>query len=331
MPTNRVSVERLREVAEKAMDVGTDAAAEHFGLSRETVRRYRRLMDQIERNDSPYVPVDHTEESQPAILKKLAERYSAAELAALAKGHMPNADVIAPIHDFTGETVRIGVLSDTHFGSKYTNPEFVYRAFDEFHAQSIHMIVHCGDLTEGIPKRQGHVYECTHIGVDAQVEHSAEVMSQWSETDIYVIDGNHDAWAMQAAGVNVVHAVCDRVPNMFYLGSGEGDIHLNKKTILRLWHGLDGSSYAHSYRLQKLLESFTGGEKPNALFAGHVHKALYCYDRHVHCLSAGSIQSQSRWMRGKRLPSHTGFWIVEMVINKLGIGRFTPTWYPFYV
>jgi hypothetical protein len=106
---------------------------------------------------------------------------------------------------------------------------------------------------------------------------------------------------------------------------------LTKGCVLRLWHGEDGSSYAHSYRLQKLIESFTGGEKPAALFAGHVHKAGYFYMRHVHCLSSGAIQSQTKWMRGKRIASHTGFWVVEIVVNSKGIARFKSEWFPLYV
>jgi hypothetical protein len=35
-------------------------------------------------------------------------------------------------------------------------------------------------------------------------------------------------------------------------------------------------------------------------------------------------------MRGKRLASHTGFWIVDIYVNKTGVAKTTGTWYPFY-
>jgi hypothetical protein len=111
---------------------------------------------------------------------------------------------------------------------------------------------------------------------------------------------------------------CCEVPN--------GLIHVrrNGKT---LW---THNSYAHSYRLQKVIESLPGGEKPNVLLAGHVHKMGYFFIRNIHAISAGCLQEQTSWMRGKRLEAHPGFWIIEMDVNDGTIVRFTPTFYPYY-
>jgi len=115
-----------------------------------------------------------------------------------------------------------------------------------------------------------------------------------------------------------------------YLGSDEGDISLKGKAIIKLWHGEDGSSYATSYRLQKLIESLTGGEKPNLLLAGHTHKMAYIFERHVHTFSGGALSTQSSWMRGKRLPNHTGFWIIDVWVGKRGITKCGGIFYPYY-
>ena len=99
---------------------------------------------------------------------------------------------------------------------------------------------------------------------------------------------------------------------------------------MKLWHGEDGSSYALSYRLQKIIESLTGGEKPNILIAGHVHKYVKIFERNVYALSVGTIQSQTPWMRGKRLAAHVGFCIGDYWVNKDGLAKMRETWYPFY-
>lgn len=111
---------------------------------------------------------------------------------------------------------------------------------------------------------------------------------------------------------------CCAVPN--------GLIHVrrNGKT---LW---THNSYATSYRVQKIIEAFTGGEKPKVLIVGHSHKMVYIFERNIHAISAGSIQRQSGFMRYKRLAAHTGFWIVSGKIRDGEITQFTPTWYPFY-
>jgi hypothetical protein len=82
--------------------------------------------------------------------------------------------------------------------------------------------------------------------------------------------------------------------------------------------------------LQKLIESFSGGDKPNVLIAGHVHKRGTFFIRNVHAIGAACIQKQSKWMRGKRIDAHTGFGILELVLNDKGVGMLTETFFPFY-
>ena len=204
------------------------------------------------------------------------------------------------------------MLTDTHLGSKYTNHENIF-----------------SDVHEGLSNRPGHYYECTHIGYSEQLNHSREIFSQWTDTPIYMIDGNHDRWYIKSNGALIVEELCRGQENLHFIGHDEGDIEINGITI-KLWHGEDSSSYAISYRLQKLIESLTGGEKPNALIAGHVHKSGYIFERNVHCLSAGCIQGQSKWMRGKRIAAHKGFWTVRITIDDAEIKQFNPVFYPFY-
>lgn len=90
------------------------------------------------------------------------------------------------------------------------------------------------------------------------------------------------------------------------------------------------NSYALSYRLQKLAESFTGGKKPNILLSGHVHKMCYVFDRMIHCVSVPSLQMQTAWMASKKLAAHTGFLIIEFDSNANGVCNFQFRYYPFY-
>lgn len=319
------SVKKSREIAKTVNNVGIDLAAEHFGITRESVRRAMRICKAAVRPEKE--PVD-----QPTILKQLTDRYTEKELRALAVGAMQQVDYTRPIHDFRGETIRIGYMTDMHLGSIYTNPAYIRMAYDEFsRGTGVDFVAISGDVTEGMSHRAGHVYECSHIGYAGQKEHAIEVLSPWKESPIYMIDGNHDRWFIKSAGAHIVKDICESIPNAEFIGHDEGDIVLNDNATLKLWHGEDGSSYAISYRLQKLIESFTGGEKPSVLFAGHVHKQGYFFVRHVHCISGGAIQSQSKWMRAKRLASHTGFHIVELKLNEKGVASCRVEWFPFYV
>lgn len=216
------------------------------------------------------------------------------------------------------------------FGSIYTDPGMWESALKQFKKEKCEFIAHVGDLTEGMSNRPDHIYQLSHIGYAAQKKHAREMLQLWPGK-IYVISGNHDRWFIKNAGADIIEDVTENLPNVEYLGHDEGNISLKGKASLRLWHGEDGNSYAVSYRIQKVVESLTGGEKPNIMLFGHTHKTIYLPERNIHCYSLGSIQKQSKWMRGKRIKADTGFWIIDAYVGRSGgVAKITGTWYPFY-
>lgn len=324
----RYSEKRLNEIYAAYKDLGVDGAARKFGVRRETIkRRVREAKQSFGESEDPGV--------DPKLLKQLSERFTDYELKAiLASGaHKPQG--AAPVHNFSGDVIRIGAFTDLHLGSVYSNPDWVYEAFDVFADAGVDFITVAGDVHEGVSNRAEHVYECTHYGYSAQLDHSKEVFSRWTDTDVYMIDGNHDRWFIKACGAKIVDALCSEQSNLHFLGHDEGDLLLKSRghktpTKIKLWHGEDGSSYAFSYRVQKIVESFTGGEKPHVLICGHTHKEISMMCRHVHCVSNGSMQKQSKWMRSKRHECHTGFHVIELAVNEGGVAWFQPRFYPFY-
>jgi len=263
-------------------------------------------------------------------LSKIGETYSDKELAAIAHGGriLPGKSRV-PIVNFDGEHIKIGALTDTHLGSIYTDVDYIYQAYEQFEKEDVDFVTHSGDITEGMSNRPGHVYELSHIGYTAQKKHAIEILGQ-CPYPIFMIDGNHDRWFIKSNGAFIVEDICDSIEHATFLGQDEGDISLNGKATLKLWHGEDGNSYAISYRIQKVVESLTGGEKPDVMFLGHCHKSTYLFERHIHCYSLGSIQKQSKWMRGKRIAAHSGFWIIDIWVNKNGVSKCGGVFYPFY-
>jgi predicted phosphodiesterase len=314
---------RIKQTYDRVREVGVDGAAEELNISRETVRRNVRAYKSLTNEETGTKPNEK-------ILRQLSEKFSERELKQiLSSSQIQNNTTSIEKYSFDGDEITIGCLTDTHLGSIYTNVDYISAAFDEFSRQGVDIVTHSGDVHEGLSHRPGHVYECSHVGYSQQLEHSREVFGQWTDTPIYMIDGNHDRWYIKSTGALIVKELCAGQENLYYLGHDEGDIDING-VVVRLWHGEDAGSYALSYRLQKLIEAFSGGEKPNVLITGHTHKALYIFERNVHCVSAGTIQKQSSWMRSKRLAAHVGFWIIKMTINDGEVRSFTPTFYPFY-
>lgn len=317
----RISDKKLQETINHYVKHGDEKTCEQFGINTETLGRYLReaRARSITGND-----MNRT-------LREISEMFSEDELKAIAKGGriMPGVAKV-PIINFDGKRVRVGHITDTHIGSSYASNSRIFQAFEEFRKEKVDLITHSGDVVEGMSNRPGHIYELEHLGYEAQKKASIEIFSQWDDTDIYAISGNHDRWYIKSAGANIVGDIDRELDNFHFIGHDEGDISLKGKAVMKLWHGEDGSSYALSYRLQKILESLSGGEKPNVLVAGHVHKYVKIFERNVHAISAGTLQRQTPWMRGKRLAAHVSFVICDYWINDQGVSKVRETLYPFY-
>ena len=128
----------------------------------------------------------------------------------------------------------------------------------------------------------------------------------------------------------IVKDIDRAVPNFHFIGHDEGDISLNGLATIKLWHGEDGNSYSLSYRVQKIIEAFHGGEKPSVLLCGHTHKYVKLFERNIHAISVGTLERQTSWMRGKRIAAHVGFCIIDLWVNKNGVAKISETFYTFY-
>lgn len=264
------------------------------------------------------------------LAEQLEKSFSLSELKVIlqsGKAIVRPTDVLRIKH--SGKIVKFGIISDTHMGSIFFKEELYDDCLDMFTKEKCEFICHCGDLVEGMSGRPGHIYEVTHLGFAKQKEYAKQQLSKWKKP-IYIIDGNHDRWFVKSSGALIVKDIADELSNVKFLGHDSGTLCIDNIKI-QLWHGEDGSSYAISYRLQKLVESLTGGTKPNIFIAGHVHKHMYAEIRNIHVISAGAGSMQSPWMKSKRIDNHFGVWVCEFQYNKSGIVRFKPEWFPFYV
>lgn len=227
--------------------------------------------------------------------------------------------------------VKYGYFSDPHIGHKEFKPELWDRMIRQFRREGVDFIVCPGDHLEGMSGRPGHIYELTHQGYAQQLAYAVDLYSQLP-APTFGIDGNHDQWYFKKnnGGAIVGDDLAARIKQYINLGQNEGDLELAPGITLRLFHPNDGSAYAISYKLQKLIESFGGGEKPDIVHEGHYHKALYMFLRNVHGFESGTLCGQSEWMRGKKIPAHVGFGIITAYYNKRGIDRLLHEFVPGY-
>lgn len=218
------------------------------------------------------------------------------------------------------------VISCSHWGSKKQQKSFTEFIYDEAHKRGIKDVYHCGDIVDGYYKnRPEHVFELMPgiIGADEQAEY---VINNWPYREgimTHLILGNHDETHIKNGGFDIGKAIAkgrrDLGYNDFeYLGIGHAKIDLTPNCRMDIFHPLDGSSYAISYSGQKYMDSISGGDKPNILFVGHHHKALYFPYRNIHYFEVPSMMAQSSWMKRKRIANESGAWFVKLTIDEQG-------------
>lgn len=213
---------------------------------------------------------------------------------------------------------RFAAFGDLHAASKYARydvREDLTRRAEDFGAQCI---FDTGNWIDG--EAPFNKYDLETIGLDSQCHMLAK---NYPKTDLptYAVAGkDHEGWYSAKEGVDVGR-YCESIMREYghkwtNLGFMEADIQLKnansgKTAILRDMHPGGGSSYALSYRPQKIIESFEGGEKPAILLMGHYHKLDAGHVRNVFYVQSGCGQDQTPFMRQKAIEAQVGGVLVE--------------------
>jgi DNA polymerase II small subunit/DNA polymerase delta subunit B len=212
--------------------------------------------------------------------------------------------------------LRFGVIGDTHIGSLYAHTEALAAYYEHVKAQGVGVVYHVGDVLDGHRVYRGQEFELRDIGLEQQVGRLAKVAPQSVPTRF--ITGNHDQSFKTAAGAPVGRLIEDATGWRF-LGEEQARVEWqtpNGAFSLQLIHPGGGSSYALSYRPQKIVESLEGGTKPDMLAIGHYHKAEFMPSyRNVASLQSGTFQRQTPFMSRQGLAAHMGGWIVDVTVG----------------
>jgi len=232
-----------------------------------------------------------------------------------------------------------GVTGDNHLCSKYERLDVLNAAYDEFARSGVRHVFNTGNWIDG-EARFNKTELLTPPGMDHQLDYMIRnYPARAGITTHYVAGDDHEGWYAQREGIEIGRYLESRAhaagrKDLHYLGYAEADVMLKCGTgasVCRVVHPGGGSAYALSYTVQKLVESYQGGEKPHVLLAGHYHKAEYCYAREVHCLQTACTTDQSLFMRKKKLAAHVGFWKIWITQDTRGvITSFGQQFFPYY-
>lgn len=239
---------------------------------------------------------------------------------------------------FENETYRIGFVSDNHLGSNKERLDVLEALYDIFEKEGIHDVYNGGNWIDGeakFNKNEIHVF-----GMTNQIEYFVNhYPRRQGITTHFVAGDDHEGWYAQRECINIgeyaeLKAQKAGRTDLHYLGYVEADIEFkarNGSAIMKLMHAGGGTAYALSYTPQKLVESFSGGHKPQMLLIGHYHKFDFFYYRNCWVLQMGTTQDQSTFMRKKKIAAHVGGGILEFQQGIDGaINRCKCEFFPFF-
>ena len=210
-----------------------------------------------------------------------------------------------------GKVFRFGVIGDTHLVSTHDRIGALNSYYDYVQENGINLVLHAGDLFDGMDVYKGHNNAIRFSGFDRHMEYGLNEYPYRAGIKTILIGGNHDESFIKLAGVDpVAHFVRQR-EDCEYIGMYDGLVDIGGVTV-NLHHG-HGYSYAQSYMLQKYVEKIPVKERPDIFACGHWHHAISMLGyQGVDSFSVGCFQGRTGLL--KRLGGYPtiGGWIMEV-------------------
>lgn len=216
-------------------------------------------------------------------------------------------------------------ISDVHFGSLYCLRAQVVDFVKYAYRKGVRNITMSGDLLDGIYNHGK--FEVSHNGLEAQTDDMLTTLPRLEGLRYWGITGNHEQTFAAQVGLNVGNYIQSRArethgrQDIRFFGGRSAYFKVGGAKV-HLWHPGGGGSYAKSYKLQKKIESYMPGRKPDILFTGHFHQAAYLVERGIHAFLASSFQGGGSDFAKSLIGSgDIGGWILKWRMTEHGTIR----------
>ena len=232
---------------------------------------------------------------------------------------------------YFGDDIRIGLVSDTHFGSRYQQLTRLQEAYATFDEEKVHLVLHSGDIVDGVQLYRGHTQELFLQGADEQRDYAVDNYPVLPGIKTHIVAGNHDLSFKKTVGYNIVQAICAGRDDLVYEGEVSGEF-LFQNCVLRLLHPSGGVAYARSYKPQKIAEALAATAiddlrasdptaLPHLLALGHWHITNLGKYMGVVCISLPCFQSQTPYLAAKGLQPELGWVVLHMRVADQTVSR----------
>ena len=215
-------------------------------------------------------------------------------------------DVKPPKEELTMK--RFGVVSDTHYGSIWSQPSMVNTFVYEGYNRGITDYLHVGDISDGDYHtiRPNHVNEVFIWGATAHGDYAAKTLPKYPGVNWKVICGSHDqSHSFNYGPFDFGTYLASKRPDVLYLGQDRGFFYYDKCKI-ELFHPGGGTSRILSTKPQNGIDQMESGTKANLRLEGHYHKVYGMMYRNIYTYLCPCNVDQSSFMMKNEIPNLMG-------------------------
>jgi len=209
---------------------------------------------------------------------------------------------------------EFGVVSDTHYGSIWSQPSMVNTFAYEAYNRGITDMFHIGDISDGDyhTKRPNHVNEVMVYGATGEVDLTAKLLPKYPNMKWRGICGSHDqSNSFNYGPFDFGRELEKRRKDFEYLGQDRAFYYYDNCKI-ELFHPGGGTSRILSTKPQNGIDQYPSGTKPKLSLRGHYHKVYYMLYRNIHLLLCPCNVDQSSFMMKNEIPNLMGDYFVTI-------------------
>lgn len=149
--------------------------------------------------------------------------------------------------DDVNDTFRIIAISDTHLGHSKANLRYLYEIYNYCLKNNINIVLHCGDLLEGINQSK--------YNHEEQIEYVLENYPSAKNILTFIALGNHEEEFLTTCGYNLKTILEKERDDLISLGYGQSKLDINGNNIfvshkknLNQEYGIKVSGHSHRYK-----------------------------------------------------------------------------------
>ncbi|MBI2103268.1 hypothetical protein HYT55_05480 [Candidatus Woesearchaeota archaeon] len=212
--------------------------------------------------------------------------------------------------------LRLGIVSDTHYGSRTTDSGVVRAAYRYFAEQGIKNVLHAGNVLAGKSDKRYRQADRLTEDLEEQIELLKGQYPKIPGITTHFILGHADT-TFEDSQINPGREINDARSDFQYLGVVETDLVFNpegkKAFTIRLYNERPYYTYGVSYQAQKKLEAMAGGDKPNIWLYGGSQQLWHSRYQDVETFKLPGLQHQTLKMRDRAYCCNVGFLVLTVV------------------